>query len=89
MTRPLTDLASGPPEYPHELWCPSVDVCAFCSDSECDGIGCVAALDPDDEDDQPYIEQIQAWVRLGRIQEQANTFLAVVENRTEIDWSKP
>lgn len=28
-----------------------------------------------------YLEQLQAWVRLGRIQEQANAFLAVVENR--------
>lgn len=73
----------------NELWCPSVDVCAFCGDSECDGLGCITDLDPDNREDQPRIEQIQAWVRLGRIQEQANAFLAIVENRTEIDWSKP
>ena len=68
-------------EYDNELWCPSVDVCAFCGDSECDGLGCIQDLNPDDREDQPRIEQIQAWVRLGRIQEQANAFLAVVENR--------
>lgn len=54
-------------EYPHELFCPSIDVCAFCSGSECDGIGCISDLNPDDLDDQPRLEQIQAWVRLGRI----------------------
>ena len=69
-------------EYPHEIWCPSIDVCAICADSECDGIGCISDLDPNDPDQQPHLEQLQAWVRLGRIQEQANAFLAVVENRT-------
>ena len=64
-----------------ELWCPSIDVCAICSDSECDGIGCIQNLNPDDRADQPMLEQIQTWVRLGRIQEQANAFLARVENR--------
>lgn len=68
-------------EYPHELWCPSIDVCAICADSECDGIGCISDLNPNNTDDQPHLEQLQAWVRLGRIQEQANAFLAVVENR--------
>jgi hypothetical protein len=56
-------------EYPHEMWCPSIDVCAICADSECDGIGCISDLDPNDRDDQPHLEQLQAWVRLGRIQE--------------------
>lgn len=68
-------------EYPHELWCPSIDVCAICSDSECDGIGCMFGLCPDIEDDRELLEQLQTWVRLGRIQEQANAFLAIVENR--------
>ena len=54
-------------EYPHEMWCPSIDVCAICADSECDGIGCISDLDPNDEADQPHLEQLQAWVRLGRI----------------------
>ena len=69
-------------EYPHELWCPSIDVCAICADSECDGIGCISDIDPNNTDDQPHLEQLQAWVRLGRIQEQANAFLVVVENRS-------
>ncbi len=69
-------------EYPHELWCPSIDVCAICADSECDGIGCISDLNPNNTDDQPHLEQLQAWVRLGRIQEQANAFLVVVENRS-------
>ena len=69
-------------EYPHEIWCPSIDVCAICADSECDGIGCISDLDPNDPDQQPHLEQLQAWVRLGRIQEQANAYLAAVENRT-------
>lgn len=68
-------------EYPHEMWCPSIDVCAICADSECDGIGCISDLDPNDPDQQPHLEQLQAWVRLGRIQEQANAYLAAVENR--------
>lgn len=25
----------------------SVDICCFCGDSECDGIGCIAGIDPD------------------------------------------
>ena len=66
----------------NELVCPSVDVCALCGDVECDGISCISSLDPDAFEDQPRIEQIQAWVRLGRVQEQANAFLADVEGRT-------
>lgn len=69
-------------EYPHELLCPSIDVCAICADSECDGIQCITDIDPNNSDDQPHLEQLQAWVRLGRIQEQATAFLAVVENRS-------
>ena len=33
-------------EYPHEIWCPSIDVCAICADSECDGIGCISVTEP-------------------------------------------
>ncbi len=69
-------------EYPHEMYCPSIDVCAICSDSECDGISCLFGLCPDIDNDRELLEQVQTWVRLGRIQEQANAFLAVVENRT-------
>ena len=69
-------------EYPHEFYCPSIDVCAICGDSECDGISCLFGLRPDIDNDRELLEQVQTWVRLGRIQEQANAFLAVVENRT-------
>jgi len=64
-----------------ELHCPSIDVCAICGDSYCDGISCIQCLDADNIEEQPEIEQIQTWIRLGRIQEQANAFLAHVENR--------
>ena len=68
------------------LICPSADVCAICGDVYCDGIGCIKDLDADPavggSGDVELIEQIQTWVRLGRIQEQANAFLAHVENRT-------
>lgn len=71
------------------LICPSADVCAICGDVYCDGISCLADLVGDDREvdgfnpvDQERVEQLQAWVRLGRIQEQANAFLAHVENRS-------
>lgn len=60
---------------------PSVDVCAWCADSECDGIGCIAMLDPDDKRDQPAIEQLHAWIRRGRFLEQVERVLAESENR--------
>lgn len=64
-----------------ELYGPSVDVCAWCSDSECDGIGCIASLDPDDERDHPAIEQLHGWIRRGRFFEQVERVLAECENR--------
>lgn len=64
-----------------ELWGPSVDVCAFCSDSECDGIGCIARLDPNDLDDHPTIEMLHVWIRRGRYFEQVERVLAEAENR--------
>lgn len=42
------------------------DVCAICVDVECDGVACVAALDSNDPEDHPMIEQVQTWVRVGR-----------------------
>lgn len=47
-------------EYPHEIWCPSIDVCAICADSECDGIGCISDLDPNDPDQQPHLTEAEA-----------------------------
>ena len=64
-----------------ELWGPSIDVCAWCTDSECDGIGCIATLDPDNPADQPAIEQLHAWIRRGRYFEQVERVLDAAENR--------
>lgn len=60
---------------------PSIDVCAICSDSECDGIGCISDLNPDDEEDREMLEQLQAWIRAGRAFDIAATVLAEAENR--------
>lgn len=68
-------------EVDRVLYGPSVDVCAWCGDSECDGIGCIAALDPDDTRDHPAIEQLHAWIRRGRFAEQVERVLAQCENR--------
>lgn len=64
-----------------EIYCPSVDVCAWCGDSECDGIGCIASLDPDNSADHEAIEQLHEYLRAGRIFVQANQALAQAENR--------
>jgi hypothetical protein len=63
-------------------WMPSIDVCAICSDSECDGVGCYAGLDPDNPEDQETIERVQALVRAGRALAVANDVLARAENRS-------
>jgi len=69
-----------------ELWCPSVDVCAICGDSECGGLQCYSSLFGDDdapasEADFEAVEQIQGWVRRGRLGEQTDEALARAENR--------
>jgi hypothetical protein len=66
---------------PYEICVPSVDGCAICGDCECDGISCIKDLDADDEGDHPEIEQLQAWVRAGRVWHCAERALAVAENR--------
>ena len=65
-----------------ELYGPSIDVCGWCGDSECDGIGWVASLDPDDAGDERALEQLHAWIRRGRYFEQVERVLAESENRT-------
>lgn len=40
------------------------EVCAFCRDIECDGVGCIASLDSDDKADHPAIERLQDAIRL-------------------------
>lgn len=65
-----------------EVFVPSVDICAFCSDSECGGIGCIAGLDPNDERDIPAIERLQALLRAGHAFLGAADALADAEHRT-------
>lgn len=65
----------------NEVYCPSVDICAWCEDSECDGIGCIASLDANDEDDQDDIDELHAVIRAGKVQRQAARILAKAENR--------
>lgn len=67
--------------YPEELSCPSVDTCAWCGDGECDGIGCMASLDPSDPNDIEAIERLHGWLRRGQLAEQVDRFLAIQENR--------
>ncbi len=64
-----------------DIYCPSSEVCGWCGDSECDGIGCIASLDPNDINDHGEIEQLHATLRAGRILIQANEVLARAENR--------
>jgi len=73
-----------------ELYGPSVDVCSWCGDSECDGIGCISSLDPDDADDHPAIEQLHAWIRRGRYMEMVERVLDLDENRpVRPPWGQP
>ncbi len=69
------------PMSPNEMWLPSIDVCAFCADSECDGIACIASLDPDNQDDHETIERLHALLRAGAAFLQASEVLARAENR--------
>lgn len=62
--QPTSQPTSGERAQDHHI--PSVDVCGFCGDSECDGIGCIASLDPNDERDLPAIENLHALLREGR-----------------------
>lgn len=64
-----------------ELSCPSIDVCAWCGASECDGIACIASLDPDDPADRDRIKDLHNYLRRGQLQAQLEAFLAVQENR--------
>lgn len=43
-----------------------VDSCCHCGDQECDGISCIASLDPDDDDDLEAIEDLHAMLRDGQ-----------------------
>lgn len=49
-----------------DCWIKCVDACCHCGDIECDGIGCIANLDPDDEADHPAIEELHALLREGQ-----------------------
>lgn len=43
-----------------------VDACCHCGDGECDGIGCIARLDPNTDDDYEDIENLHALLRHGQ-----------------------
>lgn len=59
-----------------DLYIPPVDLCAMCGEVYCDGIACVADIDPNDESDHPRLERLQDWVRMGRAWELAQQALA-------------
>lgn len=44
----------------------SVDGCCHCGDCECDGIGCIANLDPDDNSDYEAMENLHELLRQGQ-----------------------
>lgn len=44
----------------------SVDGCCHCGDCECDGIGCIAKLDPESDDDYEAIENLHTLLREGQ-----------------------
>lgn len=64
-----------------ELSCPSFDVCAWCCDCDCDGISCIAGLDPNDPTDHEAIEQLHDWLRRGQVAVQVERFLADRDGR--------
>lgn len=64
-----------------DVYIPSVDICAICEDSECDGFGCISDIDSNNTDDGRR-EQLQNWVRWGKAWEQLETQLAYAENRS-------
>lgn len=53
-------------QVPDDADIPSVDVCGRCGDPYCDGIACIAELDPDARDDREAVEEVQDLIRLGR-----------------------
>lgn len=53
-------------ELPDDAYLPSVDVCSRCGDCYCDGIACIAELDPDAVDDREAVEEVQDLLRLGQ-----------------------
>lgn len=69
------------PGWNREMHCPSNDVCGWCGDNECDGIGCIASLDPDNPDHHEAIDQLHAWLRRGRLMEQFECVLADADGR--------
>lgn len=49
-----------------DCWIRCVDACCHCGDIECDGIGCITNLDPDNEADHPAIEELHELLRQGQ-----------------------
>lgn len=74
-------MRTSPCSESYELHCPSVDVCAWCGDSECDGVACIAGLDPDSDEDYEQINRLHAQLRRGELAMQVDRYLAEQENR--------
>ena len=61
----MSDKAETPP-LPDEVWIPSVDVCAYCTDVYCDGVSCIVAIDPESASDNDTLSDLHDLIRLGR-----------------------
>jgi hypothetical protein len=65
----------------NEVYVPSVDVCAWCGDCECDGVGCIAAIDPNDPEQHNALDELHQTIRAGKVWLQADKILARAEHR--------
>jgi hypothetical protein len=65
-----------------DIYITSVDVCAHCGDSECDGIGCIASFDPDGGDDFAAIEALHQTLRDGQAWQAMKRVVAAGETLT-------
>lgn len=64
-----------------EIYVPTADVCAWCGDIYCDGIGCIAAIDLDDPDQHAALDELHRTIRAGKVWLQATKILARAENQ--------
>lgn len=69
------------PDDDNEIYVPSVDVCAWCGDSYCDGVGCIASIDPNTNEGEEALGELHACIRAGKVWRQADRILARAENR--------
>jgi hypothetical protein len=77
----ICDDALADTELDTEIYVPSVDVCAWCGDCYCDGIGCIADIDPNTDEGIAALDELHACIRAGKVWRQADRILARAENR--------